>query len=147
MLNSSVQHDPPRNSQRNSLDCMKSLHILAPIPSHYDFWTVSALYPRYSTFPCWNQKLRSDPDHIQPPPLPITIDDEPKFEISEILDSKIDNCCCTCKLLYLVRWTGFEGTDEETSWILAPELGHTSKLVTDFHSAYSAKPGPLSSIS
>ena len=32
------------------------------------------------------------PDHIQPPPLPITVDDEPEFKISEILDSKIDNC-------------------------------------------------------
>jgi len=87
------------------------------------------------------------PDRIQPPSLPITVDDEPKFEISEILDSKIDNHCCTCKLLYLVHWTGYEGTDKEISWILASELGHTSKLVADFHSAYSAIPGPLSSLS
>src|SRR5882724_8063317 len=87
------------------------------------------------------------PDHIQPPPLPITVDDKPEFEISEILDSKIDNCHHTCKLLYLVRWTGYEGTDEETSWILASELRHASELIVDFHSAYSAKPGPLSSLS
>src|SRR5882724_12382032 len=57
-LNSSVRHGPPRNSQRNSLDCMKSLHVLAPILSCYDFWTVSTLYTRYSTFPCWNQRFR-----------------------------------------------------------------------------------------
>src|SRR5882724_9778472 len=87
------------------------------------------------------------PDRIQPPPPPITVDDEPEFEISEILDSKIDNHCHSCKLLYLVQWTGYEGTDEETSWILASKLGHASKLVADFHSAYSAKPGPLSSLS
>src|SRR5467141_3035294 len=31
------------------------------------------------------------PDRIQPPPPPITVDNEPKFEISEILDTKIDN--------------------------------------------------------
>src|SRR5882724_4165859 len=62
------------------------------------------------------------PDRIQPPPPPITVDDELKFEISEILDSKIDNHCRTCKLLYLVRWTGYEGTDEETSWILLLNL-------------------------
>src|SRR5882724_8452532 len=37
---------------------MKSLHVLAPIPSHYDFWTVSALYTWYSMFPCWNQQLQ-----------------------------------------------------------------------------------------
>src|SRR5882724_11588390 len=87
------------------------------------------------------------PDRIQPPPPPITVDDEPEFKISEILDSKIDNCRRTCKLLYLVCWMGYEGTDEETSWILASELGHASELVADFHSAYSAKPGPLSSFS
>src|SRR5882724_5341145 len=87
------------------------------------------------------------PDRIQPPPPPITVDDESKFEFSEILDSKIDNHRHTRKLLYLVRWTGYEGTDEETSWILASKLRHTSKLIADFHSAYSVKPGPLSSLS
>ena len=86
------------------------------------------------------------PERVQLPPPPITVDDEPEFEISEILDSKIDNRCHTCKLLYLVRWTGYEGTDEETSWILASELGHASELVADFHLAYPAKSGPLSKL-
>jgi len=31
------------------------------------------------------------PDRVQPPSLVITVDDEPEFEISEILDTKIDN--------------------------------------------------------
>ena len=75
------------------------------------------------------------------------VDDEPKFEISEILDTKIDNCHRTCKLLYLVHWTGYKGTDEETLWILASELGHASELIADFHAAYLAKPGPLSRLS
>jgi len=87
------------------------------------------------------------PNRVQPPPPPVLVDDEPEFEISEILDSKLDNRHRACKLLYLVRWTGYKGTDEETSWILATELGHTSKLITDFHKAYQAKPGPLSSLS
>src|SRR5882724_11477287 len=56
-LNSSIQHNPPRNFQRNSLDHMKSLHVPAPIASHYDFQTVSTLYTQYSTFTCWNQQL------------------------------------------------------------------------------------------
>src|SRR6266481_2209110 len=85
------------------------------------------------------------PDRIQPPPPPILVNDEPNFEISEILDSKIDNCRHACKLLYLVRWTGYEGTDEETLWILTSKLGHASELVTDFHASYPAKPGPLTS--
>ena len=72
------------------------------------------------------------------------VDDEPEFEISEILDSKVNKRRRACKLLYLVRWTGYESTDEETSWILASELGHTSELISNFHTAYPAKPGPLS---
>ncbi|KAF8233301.1 hypothetical protein L208DRAFT_1557295, partial [Tricholoma matsutake] len=50
----------------------------------------------------------------------------------EILDSKIDNHC-RCKLLYFVWWEGYQGTDEETSWLPATELDHAQELVTDFH--------------
>src|SRR5882672_6726089 len=87
------------------------------------------------------------PDRIQPPPLPITVDDKPEFEIAEILDTKIDNRRRACKLLYLVRWTGYEGTDEETLWTLTSKLGHALELVSDFHNVYPAKLGPLSSLS
>ena len=83
------------------------------------------------------------PNRIQSPPPPVDIDGEPEFEISEILDSKIDKRR-KCKLLYLVKWAGYEGTDDETSWIPAMELGHASEVVTDFHMAYPGKPGPLS---
>ena len=82
------------------------------------------------------------PNHIQPPPPPVIVDGEPEFEISEVLDSKIDNRWKACKLLYLIRWTGYEGTDEETLWILATELDHASELVQDFHKSYPTKPGP-----
>ena len=74
------------------------------------------------------------------------VDDELEFKILEILDTKINNCCHACKLLCLIGWTGYEGTNEETSWILASKLGHASELVADFH-AYLAKPGPLSRLS
>ena len=85
------------------------------------------------------------PSHVQLPPPPVIIDDEPEYKISEVLDAKIDRRR-KCKLLYLVRWSGYEGTDEETSWIPADELPHASELLSDFHAAYPAKPGPLSSI-
>ena len=83
---------------------------------------------------------------VQPPPPPVEIDGEPEYEISEILDSKIDRRRRSCQLLYLVRWAGYEGTDKETSWILTTELGHTSELLVDFHSTYLEKPGPLDSL-
>ena len=83
------------------------------------------------------------PDRVQPPPPPVFIDGEPEFEIAEILNSKVDQRHHNCKLLYLVRWTGYAGTDEETSWILATELGNAPELVTDYHATYPTKPGPL----
>ena len=71
------------------------------------------------------------------------MDSEPEYEIAKVLDSKMDNQRSKCKLLYLVRWTGYASTDEETSWILASELKNAPKLVLDFHRSYPAKPGPL----
>ena len=85
-------------------------------------------------------------NRIQPPPPPVEVEGELEFEIAEILDTKIDNRRCLCKLLYLVRWSGYEGTDEETSWVLATELGHASEIVADFHQAYPDRPGPLSQL-
>jgi hypothetical protein len=84
----------------------------------------------------------SIPNRVQSPPPPIEIDGEPEFEIAEILDAKLDRRRRTCKLLYLVRWLGYEGTDDETSWLLATELSHASDLVADFHMHYLGKLGP-----
>ena len=85
----------------------------------------------------------SIPDRIQPPPPPVLIDGEPEYEISEILDSKLEKRRRLCKLLYLVRWFGYEGTDDETSWLPANELAHASDIVSDFHVKYPSKPGPI----
>ena len=81
-------------------------------------------------------------ERTQSPPPPVKIDSEPEYEISETLDSKINKCRKHCNIVYLVRWASYEGTDEETSWILAKELGHASEIVTDFHKVYLNKPRP-----
>ena len=82
------------------------------------------------------------PDQIQIPEPLIIINFNSEYETSEILNSRIDKQC-KCKLLYLVKWADYKGTDKETSWLLASELGHASKVVLDFHLAYPSKPGPL----
>jgi hypothetical protein len=89
--------------------------------------------------------LNSVPNRIQPPPSLVIIDEEPEYEISKILNSKLDKRQA-CKLLYLFRWSGYEGTDKETSWIPANELGHASKIVSEFHLHYPNKPSPLSNL-
>jgi hypothetical protein len=72
----------------------------------------------------------SIPNRNQPLPPPVEIDGEPEYEISEILNSKIDKHHRPCNVLYLVRWAGYKGTDEETSWILTYELGNTPELTS-----------------
>jgi len=50
-------------------------------------------------------------ERIQPAPTPVIIDGEPEYEISQIVDSKID-CQQACKLLYKVIWLGYEDTGD-----------------------------------
>src|SRR5258705_13333871 len=78
----------------------------------------------------------------QPPPPPLQVDREMEYEVSEILDSKLDRCCRPDnRLHYLVHWMGYEGTDEETSWISAQDLAHAPELHKLFHQRYPDKPG------
>ena len=81
-------------------------------------------------------------ERIQLAPTPVIIDRESEYEISRIVDSKID-CWWACKLLYKVIWLGYEDTGDESEWIPTSELSHAANLVSDFHITYPAKPGPL----
>ena len=104
--------------------------------------SLRAVHPMFHVSMLEPATLNAIPNYIQPPPPPIFVDGEPEYEIAEVLDSKMDNWCSKYKLLYLVRWTGYAGTNEETSWILASELENVPKLISDFHRLYLAKLGP-----
>jgi len=52
-------------------------------------------------------------ERIQPAPTPVIIDREPEYEISQIVDSKIDRRQI-CKLLYKVIWLGYEDTGDKS---------------------------------
>jgi len=86
------------------------------------------------------------PGRSDPPPPPVDINGETEYEISRIVDSKIDNRRRRCKLLYKVFWEGYEGTVNKFEWLPATELEHAAELLDDFHSAYPDKPGPLSAL-
>src|SRR5882724_10271099 len=102
--------------------------------------SLRAVHPVFHVSMLEPATLNLIPNRVQPPPPPIIVYEEPEFENTKILDFKIYNRRRACKLLYLVCWTGYEGTEKETSCILA------SELVVDFHSAYPAKSGPLSNL-
>ena len=105
--------------------------------------SLHAVHPMFHVSMLEPTTLNAIPDRVQPPLPPVFVDSEPEYEIAEVLDSKMDNRHSKCKLLYLVCWTGYAGTDEETSWILASELEIVPELVLDFHRSYLAKLGPL----
>ena len=102
-----------------------------------------AIHPVFHVSMLEPATLSTIPDRVQPPPPPVYIDGELELEIAKILNSKVDQHRHNCMLLYLVRWTRYAGTDEETSWILATELGNAPELVADYHATYPTKPGPL----
>ena len=104
--------------------------------------TMRAVHPVYHISMLEPHTLNTIPNRSKSPPPPVEIEGDLEYEIAEVLDSKIDKRR-RCKLLYYVRWLGYEGTDEEYSWLPAPELAHAAELVLDFHSAYPDKPGPV----
>jgi len=79
---------------------------------------------------------------IQPAPTPVIIDRESEYEISQIVDSKI-NHRWACKLLYKVIWLEYEDTGDESEWIPTFKLTHATNLVFNFHIAYPTKSGSL----
>jgi len=81
-------------------------------------------------------------ERIQPAPTSVIIDRGLEYEISQIVNSKID-CWQACKLLYKVIWLRYEDTGDESEWILIFKLTHAADLVSNFHIAYPAKPSPL----
>ncbi|KXN83971.1 hypothetical protein AN958_00615 [Leucoagaricus sp. SymC.cos] len=83
--------------------------------------------------------------HAAPPLAPIIIDGESKFEITYIVNSKI-NRHQACKLLYKVIWLGYEDTEDKSSWLPTTELEHAPELISDFYAAYPHKLGPLPSL-
>ena len=100
-----------------------TLHLPSSMRSIHPVFYISMLEPStLNLFPAQ-----------EPIPEPLVIlDGEPEYESLEILDSKI-NKHGKCKLQYLIRWMGYEGTEEETSWLPASELGHISEVISDLY--------------
>ena len=112
-----------------------TLCLLESMCSVHSVFHVSMLKPATSnTF--------SESERMQLAPAPVIIDGEPKYEISQIVDSKI-NRQQACKLLYKVIWLGYEDTGDESKWIPASKLTYAADLVSNFHIAYPTKPSPL----
>jgi len=81
-----------------------TLHLLETMRAVYLVFHISMLEP--ATPNIFQQRS-------EPPPALVIIDGEPEYEISKIVDSKIDRQRA-CKLLYKVIWLGYEDTDNDS---------------------------------
>lgn len=136
-------------SQKLSKKLFRPFEILAKAGSHsFTLWlpeTIRSVHPIFHVSMLEPAIPNETLNHVQSLPPSVNVQGELKYEISKVLDSKI-NWRRNCKLLYLVHWLGYEETDEEFSWLPATELEHAKDLLSNFHSAYPDKPGPLSSL-
>ncbi|MBW0465292.1 hypothetical protein O181_005007 [Austropuccinia psidii MF-1] len=81
------------------------------------------------------------PNRHQELPPPIIIEEEEEWEVSQILDSKINRE----ELRYLVEWKGFSQYPERSTWEPTENLKNFPELVNDFHYLHPDKPGKHSS--
>ena len=85
--------------------------------------------------PCHENTL---PNHVQPPPHPVIIDNRNEWEVEEILDSRIFRR----HLQYKVRWKGYSNSND--SWEPLEPLEHSLDLLHEFHTRYPTKRLPSS---
>ncbi|MBW0483578.1 hypothetical protein O181_023293 [Austropuccinia psidii MF-1] len=86
-------------------------------------------------------KTSTIPNRHQEPPLPIIVEEEEEWEVSQILDSNLKRG----KLWYLVEWKGFSQDPERSTYQPTEKLNIFPEHVRGFHSLYPEKQGPISS--
>jgi len=91
----------------------------------------------------WNQAFPNPIPNRFNHALPLVIKDQSEFEISDILDTKIDNRRAANS--NTLSMEGYEGTDEKPLGS-TPLTWNATELVADFHLAFPSKPGPLSNL-
>jgi len=73
------------------------------------------------------------PRRLLAPPPPIEINGEEEFEVSKIIDSRINRR----RLEYLVHWQGYEVS--ERTWEPAANLANAPKMIKKNHHQYPTK--------
>ena len=81
--------------------------------------------------PYQDPAMFSDRAPIAPPPILITIDDAPEYEVEKILDHHV----CQQHLEYLVKWVGYPEYD--VSWELEINLDNAKESVKSYQASRS----------
>ena len=75
------------------------------------------------------------PSQIQTPPPPIEIEEEPEYDLEEIMDYRLYRN----KLQYRAKWTGYSPEHDKT-WYPAGNFNNANRATEQFHSRYPRKP-------
>ena len=127
--------DLPKSSPK--LISAHSKSSLNPVLIPILFAYLGAIHPVFHVSQLESIEPNTIPNRSQEPPPPVEVEGEEHYEVSDILDSKINKQYQQILLRYFVWWLGYKGTDEEYSWVAADEL------IAEFHLQYPNKPGPL----
>jgi len=76
------------------------------------------------------------PSQIKEPPPPIQIEGEDKYELDEIIDSRLHYN----KLQYRAKWKGYS-PEHDTVWYPAENFNNAEQTLQRFHRCYPGKPG------
>lgn len=107
---------------------------LVSLPDH-----LQAIYPVFHVSQLELALTSQIPNCTNSPPSSIEVDGNLEFEVTQVLDSKLDKHRKDL-LLYYVHWASYEGTVEEFSWLIVSDLKNATELVANF---YSHNPGKL----
>jgi hypothetical protein len=92
------------------------------------------IHPVFHVFLLEPYKESTTPGRLSAPPPPIEINGEEEFEVSKIIDSRINRRI----LEYLVHWHGYEIS--ERTWEPGANLVNAPKMINKFHRQYPTKP-------
>ena len=101
-----------------------------------------AIHPVFHVSQLESIEPNTIPNWTQEPPPPVEVEGEEHYEVSDILDSKIDKQYRWVPLWYFVQLLGYEGTDEKYSWVTTDDIA-TDELIVEFYLRYPNKPRPL----
>ena len=73
--------------------------------------------------------------HVEPPE-PIIVDDQPEWEVEEVLASRLYR---RRKLQYQVKWVGYE---DYRTWYFASDFKGSPHRLRDYHATHPTRPGP-----
>jgi hypothetical protein len=77
---------------------------------------------------------QSESQQKPPPPPPVLVDQEPEYEVEEIINSRLT----PGKLRYLVQWKGYDS--HERTWEPPSNLKNASDAIQDFHCSHPSAP-------